>query len=143
MDWKKLPKITPLMTGAAIVIAQAVILAIAFASSAEVDSRKVWLVPAVALLSGLLTGFFHQKGWIALLVVYIFGLVIGDISALSIINQPVEGVFFIVTATVAFFTALGLSVGILAELVRLIHYLAHGGRIWKYPGERLETKDER
>jgi hypothetical protein len=131
------------MTAAAVIIAQALILAVAFGSAPDADPRLVWLVPAAALLAGGLTAFFHARGWHALMLAYIVGLVVGDVSALDIAREPVEGIFIVTSATVAFFAVLGLAVGVIAELVRLVHYLAHGGRVCFYPwGKKKEDKEE-
>jgi len=130
------------MAAAAVIIAQALILAVAFGSAPDADPRLVWLVPSAALLAGGLVAFLHARGWHALLLAYVIGLIVGDISALDIASQPMEGIFIVTGATVAFFATLGLAIGVIAELVRLIHYLVHGGRIWFYPwGRRKETGD--
>ena len=140
MDRRPLPKITPLMTAAAVIIAQSLILAVAFGLSPDMDPARVWLVPAVAVLTGCLTAFFHARRWYVLLAVYVVGLIVGDASALSIAHQPVENAFFVSAATVAFFVIISLALGLVAELVRFIHYLVHGGRARQYPADGSAKK---
>jgi hypothetical protein len=129
-----LPKVTPLMTAAAVIIAQAIILAVAFAAAGgAMPVSRAWLIPGVAVLSGALAYLFYARGWHALLLAFVISLVVGDVGALDIANQPVEGVFAVTAATVVFFMAVGLMIGLVAEVVRFCHYLIHGGKIRFYP----------
>jgi lysylphosphatidylglycerol synthetase-like protein (DUF2156 family) len=128
------PKVTPLMTAAAVTIAQAFILAIAFAAAgSEMPVDRLWLIPVVALLAGALAALFHARSWHALLLAFLISVVVGDIGALDLAQQPVEQIFAVTAATVIFFMAIGLLIGFIAEVVRFCHYLLHGGRIKLYP----------
>ena len=140
MSKTNLVKRLPFATAGAVAVAQAFILAYALGNAEGADPRSLWLVPAVTVIAALLAGFFHARGWYALLCVYVLGLIVGDVSALDIARQPVEGLFFVATVTVVFFAGLGLAVGLIAEFVRLIHYLVHGGRVWRYPKGELKAE---
>lgn len=130
----KFPKVTPLMTAAAVTAAQAIILAVAFAAAGTaIPADRWWLIPAVALLAGAMTFIFHARAWHALLLAFVVSLVVGDVGALDVAHQPMEQVFAVTAATVIFFMAVGLMIGFVAEVVRLCHYLLHGGRLKFYP----------
>jgi hypothetical protein len=134
------PKITPLVAAAPVIIAQGLVLGIAFGAAPDAPLDKLWLIPATAILAGLLAAFFvHQKMW-ALFVAYIVGLVIGDISALGVALQNVERAFAVAVATVGFFSVISLVVGMLAELVGFIHQLIHLG---KRKNKRKPSEDKR
>jgi hypothetical protein len=126
--------VTPVMTAAAVTLAQALILGVAyFASSGQANPNHAWLIPIVAALGGVMAFIFHKRGWYAILMAFLVGLVIGDIGALDVANQPVEQLYAVSAATVGFFAALGLLVGTVAELVRFVHFLIHGGKLKCYP----------
>jgi hypothetical protein len=130
----KFKKITPTMTFSAVIVAQTMVLAAAFAASQETAPLgHALLIPAVAVLASLLACFFHHEGWHALLIAFLIGLGVGDISVMSMVSEPIEGLFVVSTSTVIFFTVLGMSVGTVAELVRFCHYLVHGGKLKLYP----------
>jgi len=118
------------MTGLAASAASAAILLAAQAGSEGFASA--WYVPAFTITAGLFAAMFHSKRLWRLLCGLLSGLVIGMFSSFSLLGQPVEGLFFMVAATMTFFTALCLVAGGFFEFVFFLHHLTHGRRPAEY-----------
>lgn len=84
------------------------------------------VVPAFVLLNGTLVAAFHARRLWSLLAGMTAGIITGVASTWGLIGQPVEGLFSVVTFTLAFFVALGLLLGGFIEFVLYVHHLAHG-----------------
>ncbi len=134
-------QINPLIPAIGIFVAQAVILGVAFRMSPSSPTEHFWIIPAVAVIAAALAAFFHARRWWAVQMLYFIGLVVGNISALQVSVQGIDGVFAVAAATVGMFAVLGLVIGFFAELVRMIHSLIHGGNIWSRSDEaKKETR---
>ncbi len=83
---------------------------------------------------GLFCGLMQYRRLLAWLAGLVLGFAAGAVSALPLLScGEYEGEFFVSSATLAFFVVLGLILGAAGEFVRLLHYVAHGGNVLKYP----------
>lgn len=107
--------------------------------SAYVHSGTSWrdlllalvLPPAVGACGAL---FLHWR-FHAWLSGFTAGVCIGIFSALPLLSgESFDGEFFVASATLLFFIILGFIIGAIAEFIRLLHFIVHGGRIRDYPG---------
>ncbi|MDD5251710.1 MAG: hypothetical protein PHT12_03690 [Patescibacteria group bacterium] len=98
---------------------------------------NVWLLTSGVIGSvvvGSLAWTFMARRFRLLLAGLVGGAVIGAISAWQLLwYEPFERQFFVAVVTLAFYPALGLIFGAIAEFISLIHYLVHGQPINRYP----------
>ncbi len=86
------------------------------------------------LVFGLFCGLLQYRRFLAWLAGLILGFGAGVVSAWPLLScEAFEGEFYVSSATLVFFTVLGLILGAAGEFVRLLHYVAHGGSVLKYP----------
>ncbi|HTM68990.1 MAG TPA: hypothetical protein VL426_06875, partial [Candidatus Binatia bacterium] len=132
MDAAKKPRFQwrPAHTGLAVSAATAAVLLAG--RSADDASVPVWYFPLFALAAGLLAAAFHSRRLRFLLGGLIFGLVVGALSSLAFFGQPVEGLAFMVSATVTFYAVLCLAAGAFFEFVLFLHHLTHGRKPASY-----------
>jgi len=78
--------------------------------------------------------FLARRRFFAWLAGLVLGFIGGLISALPLLTGAgLEGEFYVSVATLLFFIVLGFILGAAGEFVRLLHFVAHGGSIVKYP----------
>ncbi|HTK04723.1 MAG TPA: hypothetical protein VL500_04010 [Candidatus Eisenbacteria bacterium] len=127
---------TPVMTGlAATAVSAGILLAAQFGAE---GASSVWFIPVFCLPAGLLAAFFHARRLRFLLGGLLLGLLTGALSSFGLLGQPVEGLFFMVGATMTFFVTLGLLGGGFFEFVLFLHHLTHGRRPADYGAQKGE-----
>ena len=124
------------MTGLAVSAAAAAILLAAEFGSEGFSSA--WFIPVFCLPAGLLATLFHARRLRFLLGGLLLGLFTGTLSSFGLLGQPVEGLFFMVGATMTFVVALCLAAGGFVEFVLFLHHLAHGRRPADYGAPKGE-----
>jgi len=83
---------------------------------------------------GLVCGFLAKRRLQAWLAGMVIGLAAGLVSAVPLLlGESFKNEFYASFATVVFFVALGFLLGATGEFVRLLHFVAHGGRVLEYP----------
>lgn len=121
---------TPVMTGLAVTaVTAAILLAAQFGSE---GSSAAWFIPVFSLPAGLLAALFHARRLWLLLGGLASGVFAGILSSFGLLGQPVEGLFFMVSATMAFFVTLCLVAGAFLEFVMFLHHLTHGRKPGHY-----------
>jgi hypothetical protein len=93
--------------------------------AARPEGDTAWMVPALAVSTGMLAGIFHAKRLTALLGGAAAGLIIGLSSSISLLRYEVADKFVVVTSNIAVSLVLGLVFGAFIEFVMYLHRITH------------------
>jgi len=123
--------------GLALAGLEAAVLIFGYATRDGAGAVDLAMMAAMPVAAGVISAIFFAARWRIWFWFLVFGVAIGSLSALELfLGEPFERAFFVCALTEFYFFALGLVLGAAAEFIKLLHYLLHGGDLWKYPGEK-------
>lgn len=91
-------------------------------------STSPFTVAGFSALVGVLAGTLHARRLGLALSGVLFGLAVGISTSLDFLMLPVEGAYYAVFSSLAIYVFIGLTLGGFAEMVRFLHFVAHGGK---------------